>query len=248
MLHGFVPSRRQSIMMERPLPISPLFSPHGNLSVLYGTCSEGTFQILSDMDELTRTFILRWNYVGDVFAPQASSDLASYDAHMQQVYARVLLLPAINVEFAPDWVYESVRLTALIYCRSIVQGVPLSESGNVLHSRNPGAEISSTTVASALLSALDNTDKSGCWGAMCGVFLWVCFVGGAASWPSDTTSPYEEPNEDQRAAWTRKCFSLYATKGVLDCGFENAGAVVQAQRTMLQVQSLINLKRGIASQ
>jgi hypothetical protein len=236
------------MMLERPLPVSPLFAPHGDLSILYGSCSEGTYQILSDMHELTRVFTLRWNYVGDVFSPQASLDLASYDAHMQQIYARVLLLPPINVEVAPDWIYESCRLTALIYCRSIVQGVPFSESGNVMHSRSTGPDISNNTVVSALLTALDSTDTSGYWGTMNGIFLWICLVGGAASWPA-SVNPYEEGSENEAtAAWVRKCFALYAVKTVLGCGFENAGAVVQAQRTLLQVSSLINLKRGISSQ
>ncbi|KAF2655436.1 hypothetical protein K491DRAFT_716248 [Lophiostoma macrostomum CBS 122681] len=248
MLQGFVPSRRQSMMLERPLPVSPLLAPHGDLSILYGSCSEGTYQILVDMHELTRIFILRWNYVSDVFSPQASLDLASYDAHMQQIYARMLLLPPINVEIAPDWVYEACRLAALIYCRSIVQGVPFSESGNVMHSRGTGTGLSNNTVVSALLTALDSTDTSGFWGSMSGVFLWVCLLGGAASWTPSAT-PYEQGSEnDTTAAWVRKSFALYAVKTVLECGFENAGAIVQGQRTMLQVQSLIDLKRGISSQ
>lgn len=248
MLHGFVPSRRQSTQLELPLPVSPLYTPHGDLSILYGTCTDSTYDILSDMHELTRTFMLRWNYVSDVYPPQSSTELASYDAHMQQIYRRLLLRPSTDDDITPDWVYESCRLAALIYCRSIVQGVPLSDAANVMHAGSSSIDMSGTTIITALHNALDNTDKQGNWGAMCGVFLWICLVGGAASWPS-TAPLYGERDENQAGtAWVRKCFALFAVKSALRCGFEHAGAVVEAQRTMLQVQNLISLKRGIASQ
>jgi hypothetical protein len=237
------------MLVERPLPISPLFAPHGNLTALYGSCSDATYEILCDMHELTQTFTLRWNYVGDMFASQAAADLASYDGHMQQIYSRLLLRPSAEDDITPDWVYESCRLAAIIYCRSIVQGVPLSDSANIMHARSSSMDLSGTTIVSALQNALDNTDKKGYWGNMSGVFLWICLVGGAASWPSLVQPAYEERDQTQTsAAWVRKCFALWAVKSSLGCGLEHAAAVVETQRAMLQVQSLINLKRGIASQ
>jgi hypothetical protein len=201
------------------------------------------------MHDLTRTFITRWSYVSDVYPPQASSQLASYDAHMQQIYTRLLLRASTEDEITQDWIYESCRLAALIYCRSIVQGVPLSDSANVMHARSSGLDISGVTMISALHSALENTDRTSNWGSMCGILSWICLVGGAASWPSAVPSVFTEQEESQpAAAWARKCFALFAVKSSLGCGLEHAGALAEAQRTMLQVQNLINLKRGIASQ
>ncbi|KAF2110852.1 hypothetical protein BDV96DRAFT_192468 [Lophiotrema nucula] len=243
MLHGYVPSRRQSTTLQRSLPVSPLYAPHGDLSPMYGLCTDATYEILCDMHELTRTFVARWTYVGG-----SSTDLASYDAHMQQIYTTLLLRPSTDDDITADWVYESCRLAALIYCRSIVQGMPLSDSANTIHARSSGADISGITMISALHNALENTDKSGLWGDMCGVFLWICLVGGAGSWPSSQLVFGERDDLHTSSAWVRKCFALLAVKSSLSHGFEHAGAVVEAQRTMLQVQSLINLKRGIASQ
>ncbi|KAF2186356.1 hypothetical protein K469DRAFT_573713 [Zopfia rhizophila CBS 207.26] len=256
MLHEFFPSRRQSAVIETPPPVSPLFCPHGDLSSIYGSCSDGTYGILCDMHELTRTFIVRWSYVGDVFPPRSSSELASYDAHMQQIYTRLLLRPSTDDEATPDWVYESCRLTALIYCRSIVHGVPLAESGSVIHARSSGVDISDIaahdtelTLLQALHNALDNTDKAGCWGdIMGGVFHWICLVGGSASWQSFPSAFGERDEFQTSGAWVKKNFALFAVKAALSPGFVHAAANVEAQRTMLQIQSLINLKRGIASQ
>ncbi|KAF2475547.1 uncharacterized protein BDR25DRAFT_103577 [Lindgomyces ingoldianus] len=256
MLHGFVPSQRPSIVSEYPPPISPLYAPNGDLSAIYGHCSDSTYELLCDMHDITRTFIARWNYISGAFTPRSSSELASYDTHMGEIYTRLLYRPRTDEDLTPDYVYESCRLAGLIYCRSLVQGLPLSESGNVMYARSSGVNIgegyssrsSNTTIISALHDALDSTDKSDSWCAMCGVFIWICFVGGAASWPS-THSVYGERGDVQvPAAWVRKCFALYTVKAGLSLGFERAAAIAEAQRTMLQVQNLINLKRGIASQ
>lgn len=251
-LHGFTPSRRQSITYGRGLPISPLFAPHGNLEQIYGSCSDDTYHILHDMFDLTQTFMMRWNYVRDVYSSSSGSEISSYDARMQQIYARLLLMrPSTEGRMAPDWTYESVRLAAHIYCRSIVTGVPFSDSGSVPNARSSGSGHSSgITIISALHHAVDNTDKNDSWGNLSGVFLWVSLVGGAASWPCLSQPIYGgmDDGSSTASAWTRKCFSLDAVKSSLGCGFEHAGAVVETQRAMLQVQNLIDLKRGISPQ
>jgi hypothetical protein len=247
-LHGYSPNRRQSAFMARPPPISPLFAPHGDLSALYGTCAADTYDILCDMYDLTHTFILRWDYVSDAYA-QSSSQLASYDAHMQQIYTRLLLRPPTDTQGTPDWVYESCRLTALIYCRSIVQGIPLADSANVMHVPRTGMALSGTTMIMALHDALEHTNKTNNWGDLYGVFLWICLVGGAASWHSIVPPVYGQHDEAQTAAaWRRKSFSLFAVKTSLACGCQESGATIEAQRRMLRAQSLISLKQGLATQ
>jgi hypothetical protein len=246
MLHGFVPSRRSSALMVYPPPISPLYAPHGDVSSLYGRCPDATYQIISDMHDLTRTFVTRWTYGGDMYSPTSSAQLASYDTHMQQIYTRLLENEPTEGSVASDWVYECCRLAALIYCRSIVQAVPLHESANLLNARRSEADISNTTLISALHNALEHTDRRGNWGDLCGVLLWVTLVGGAASWPSSNSLYGVEHEIEASTAWTRKCFALYAVSSSLSHGFEHSGATVAAQRTMLQVQQLINLKRGMS--
>ncbi|KAF2737435.1 hypothetical protein EJ04DRAFT_533033 [Polyplosphaeria fusca] len=242
MLHGYIPSRRQTPVLEQPVPLSPLYAPDGDLSGLYVFCSNNTYDIICDMHQLTRAFIGRWSYIGDAFPPTSGADVASYDSIMQQIYTRLLLLPSAADDHSPDWIYESVRLAALIYCRSIVHGLPFSDSASVIPAGSSGSDPSGSTRVSALHDAVERTDKAGLWGTMCGVFLWVCLVGGAASWPSSHSIFGHQDEMQSSPAWVRKCFALSAVKSSLLHGFDHAGSVVESQRTMLQVQALINLK------
>lgn len=233
------------------------------MSRLFNLCPRDTYALLLDMHELTHTFILRWSYsIGS-----SSAQLDSYEAHMQQIFTRILLCPSKDSPDAAsgDWVYESIRLAALIYCGSIVQGVALSESANQPHALGPAVGIDSLspetytpldhgyTRLSALHNALEHTDRSNYWGELCGVFLWIHLVGGAASWQSSSVSSHanmfgESEEMDNRAKWMRKSFALYAVRAALGIGFENPGAVVEAQRNMGRVLRLIGVKRGIRSQ
>ena len=245
MLHGFVPSRRPSNPVHYAPPISPLFAPRGDVSPLSRKCSEATYQIISEMHDLTRTFVARWNYTEDMYSRTSESQLASYDAHMQQIYTRLLMRHSTEDHGTPDWVYECCRLAALIYCRSIVQGVPFSDSTNVLYGRSSGTDTSHMTLISALRSALEHTERRDFWGDLRGVLFWVTLVGGAASWSSSGLSYGAGQGMEALAAWEKKCFALWTVSSSLAHGFEHAGATVHAQRMMLQVQQLINLKRGM---
>ncbi|KAF2707896.1 hypothetical protein K504DRAFT_383318 [Pleomassaria siparia CBS 279.74] len=248
MLHGFAPSPRQSTVMQHPPPISPLYPLHGDISSIYGHCSNGTYEIVHDMHELTQNFVARWNFVESAYPPSSSMELASFDISMQQIYTRLLLSSPPDDDLTTDWVYESCRIAALIYCRSIVQQVPLADSANVIHAPSPDTNILGITVIQALHNALNKTDTRSCWGDMSGVFFWVCLVGGAGSCPS-TKSVYGEKDDGRvPAAWMRRGFVLHAVKSSTAYGYEHANAVVEAQRTMLQVQSLINSKDRITSQ
>ena len=157
--------------------VSPLYAPHGNLSSINELCSDSTFEILSDMHQLTQTYLARWRLVSDL-DPASNGQVASCDARLHQTYARMLQLPPAEDKLMTDWIYESCRLTALIYCRSVVHGISLADSAGMIHTQEPG-----TTLLSALHSAVTKKDTSGCSRDMRGVLLWICLVGGAASWP-----------------------------------------------------------------
>lgn len=233
MLQGFTPEPlNRSIRSHQP--VSPLYAPEGNVSGIYGRCSIETFEILQDMHELTRTFINRWSYRG--------SEDAMADSHLEQIYTRLLYRPSTEDNVLHDWIYESCRIAALIYCRSIVQGMPLAQSANVMHAQSSGPG-TGTTLISALHRAIDQTDKSEHWGDMCGVLLWVYLVGGAASWPSFQTLYGELLESQSSTAWTRKWFALHAVRTSLSMNFDHADAIVESQRTMLQVQHMISLRR-----
>ncbi|KAL5423997.1 hypothetical protein PMIN04_003455 [Paraphaeosphaeria minitans] len=234
MLQGFTPEPlNRSVGSHRP--ISPLYAPEGNLSALYGRCSVDTFEIIRDMHQLTRTFVNRWRY------PESEDAVA--ESRLVQIYTRILYRPSTEDDVSDDWIYESCRIAALIYCRSIVQGMPLAQSANVMHARSSGLG-TGTTLISALHRAVDQTDRVGQWGDMSGVLLWVYLVGGAASWPSFQPLHVELPEDQSSTAWTRKWFALHAVRTSLSINFDHADAIVESQRTMLQVQHMIGLRRG----
>ncbi|KAK7185682.1 hypothetical protein DPSP01_007445 [Paraphaeosphaeria sporulosa] len=234
MLQGFTPEPlSRSIGSHRP--ISPLYAPEGNISGIYGRCSVDTFEILQDMHELTRTFLSRWSY------PESEDAVA--DSRLEQIYTRLLYRPSTEDNVLRDWIYESCRIAALIYCRSIVQGMPLSQSANVMHARSSGSG-TATSLITALHRAVEQTDRAGHWGDMSGALLWVYLVGGAASWPSFQPLYVELPEPQSSTAWTRKWFALHAVRTSLSINFDHADAIVESQRTMLQVQHMISLRRG----
>lgn len=234
MLQGFTPGSLHR-SLGSPQPISPLFAPEGNLSGLYGRCSVDMFEILQDMHELTRTFLTRWSYPG--------CEDATSESHLEQIYTRLLYRPSTEDDIVPDSIYESCRIAALIYCRSIVHNMPLAQSANVMHACSSGSG-QGITLISALHRAVDCTDRSGHWNDLCGVLLWVHLVGGAASWPSFQPLYAELPESQSSSALTRKWFALHAVRTSLSINFDHADAIVEAQRTMLQVQHMISLGRG----
>ncbi|KAF2748299.1 hypothetical protein M011DRAFT_457639 [Sporormia fimetaria CBS 119925] len=247
LLQQFVPSPPRHPFMVKQPPISPIYAPGDDLSALYGVCSDTTYEILCNMHNLTQTFIHRWAYPGDAYSPSAMED-SSCDSQMQQIYSSLLGRPSTESEDSPDWVYEACRLAALIYCRSIVQGVPFSDSANVLHAPSTGTMSPPTTQLAALCNALEQTATGNCWGDMYGVFLWICLIGGAASRDMVPHTVYGSQDESYDVlCWVRKWFALFSVKGALAGGFERAVEVVEAQRTMLQVQGLIGVKRGVES-
>jgi len=219
--------------------VSPLHAPNGDFSSIYGVCSATTLELLSDMHHLTQTYLARWRFVSDL-DPASNAQVASCDAQLQETYARLLRRSPAENDTMPDWVYESCRLTALIYCRSIVHGTSLADSAQTIHAQN-----TRITLLSALHAAMMQTDSRNCWGDMRGVFLWVCLVGGAASWPPSRRPSVELGGELSPAqAWARKCFALHALRTAVSVPFDQAGTMVEGLRTMLQVRHWLDLDNG----
>jgi hypothetical protein len=241
MLNGFVPSSKSSALNVHPCPISPLYAPIGDLLSLRDSCSNRTYDVISDMHNLTQTFVHRGSFGTDTF--QSDPHFASFDNHMQQIYTRLLLRTTTENDAAPDWIYESCRLAALIYCGSIVQGLSFSESANTIHATTEAeGGTTTTTLIRALHNAIVKTDIHGLWGDMCGVLLWVYHVGGSACWPKLHQGFHVHD------AWPRKWFALFAVKSAFLHSFTHTEAVVEAQRKMLQIQHLIRVKRGMVPQ
>jgi hypothetical protein len=214
---------------EQLAPVSPLFSPRGDMSRISRLCSRGTYEIVLDMHSLTQALVA---YRGD-----AGNDY--FTTHARLVYSRLLLHSSTVDQVSPDWIHESCRLAALIYCRSIMYRCTLAMSAHSIHSQIVGSGTTSTLHV-ALLQALEHTDKQECWGPMRGVFLWICVVGGAASWPGhggveDAAGP--------TWPWARKYFALHMLRTLVSVGFEHGHVAVQALRTALDVRKWLDTGR-----
>ncbi|KAI0587724.1 hypothetical protein Alg215_01306 [Pyrenophora tritici-repentis] len=214
-------------------PISPLSTPLENVPRLYRGCSAGTSEIVNNMQRCTHTFLARWNQVdGTQRRP------GSYELQLHHIYSRLLSLPSTNADLARDWIYESCRLAALIYCRSIIHGTSFADSANTMYASTSGSR--PDTLLSALHDALGRTDVQNCWGFdLSGVFLWVTLIGAAASWSLEV--PWSEATL-QSLPWMRKCFALYAVRAAVSVPFEHADTTIFALRTMLQVRRCLAVK------
>ncbi|KAF1937620.1 hypothetical protein EJ02DRAFT_469556 [Clathrospora elynae] len=238
------PRRSSPVLPDDGIPISPLSAPIEDMSRLYGHCSTRTMELTGDMQRCTSIFLARWSHTGTAEST-LSGQLATCDAQLQQTYIRLLSLPSTEDDLSPNWIYESCRLAALIYCRSIIHGAAFADSAATMHARNAGPNTESSTLLAALYEALNKTDTQGCWGTpLRGIFLWVCLVGSAASWSSARPSNDDEETS-QASAWMRKCFALYAVRAAVSVPFELADATIHALRTMLQVRRGMAAKKGL---
>jgi hypothetical protein len=216
----------QNTLLESCTYTSPLYAPNGNFDQLRESCSAHTLEIIKDMYTLTHTFLSR---------NTTSTNALNASTYLPQIYTRLLTRPSTQDDPVPDWIYESVRLTALIYTHSLLHRTPFSSSANLIYTNT---ETTTTTLLSALHTALKHIDPKTTHGAMRGVFLWTTLIGGAASWPLE---PQRRPKDlPPSAAWIRKCFSLWAIRSVVSTPFEDAYALSEALRTGLQIRRLLD--------
>jgi hypothetical protein len=217
----------QSQLRTTPEPhlyFSPLCTPLGKVNNIRVNCSVQTLEIIHAMHELTNTFIREKDGSG-TFIP------APYH---HSTYERLLRGPPTQPGQMPDRVHESVRLAAILYTYAILYQTTLATSAAApFQSPSTGP----TTLLRALLSAVQQTEPTSCWGDMRGVFLWVCLIGGAASWGTIQT---ECAGSSPPLAWVRRCFSLWAVRAVVSAGFEHADGMRETLRTGIRVRSLLD--------
>lgn len=229
-----------------PLPnnsmaISPLSSPSKQTAHMYRVCSVGTAGIILEIQTCTDLFLARWSYAGEG-RRVSSGQLANCDSQLQVIYSRLLSLPSAETDMAPDWIYESCRIAALIYCQSMVHGTSLANSASTAHATTVRPSSRSVTLLSALHSALEKTDTRSCWGPdLSGVFLWVTLIGSSASWMLARLKPKDH---SQTATWPAKVFSLYAMRAAAFGPFDRADTTIYALRKFLKVRHWVSVKAG----
>lgn len=241
MLHNFTIGISMPAPSDDVSSISPL---HGDVSRLSGECNGITFELISDLRNMTQVYLAKWRCANGQGSTSIAED-ASWDARLQQAYCRLLSYRSAESNAVPDWLYESCRLAALIFAGSLIQGTALSDSAKNTSSNNSRSRHSATTLLSALYSAFMRTDTRQCWGNLRGVFMWVTLVGGAACWPTSRLAFVEHGKETMVAeASARKCFALFAMKAVILTPFSLAPSTICTLRTMLKLQQLTSFNRA----
>lgn len=237
----FTPWSPVEPLLNSGIPISPLSPPIKQTAHLYANCSVGTAGIILEIQKCTDIFLARWNQASNGHRI-SSGQLANCDSQLHVIYSRLASLPSTENDISPDWIYESCRIAALIYCQSLVHGTSLANSASAMHTATDRSGSRSGTVLSALHEALDKTDTRRCWGPdLSGVFLWVTLIGASASWDLARLQPVENP---QTTTWAAKCFSLYAMRAAVSGPFDRSDATILALRTFLKVRHWVAVKTG----
>jgi hypothetical protein len=231
--------QRQSGSPVNPTPESPLYCPRADFYTLVRMqeCPRHTFELLSDLRDLTDLFLEAERYAmrdrrfADSFNHAHEYENPRERNAMQglRIASRILGLPSAADPSAAgqpcygDWAYEACRLAALIYVHALTSRTPLSASTGAAAAAS--ASTSGAMLLFALRDALVRSDVSDCWGDMAGVLLWATLVGAVAA------RGVHEP--DMLA--TRRWMSALAVRCTLLLAFEHPVPLLSSLRKMLDV-------------
>jgi hypothetical protein len=212
---------------------SPIFCPSNKFRTIRASqlCSKPTFRLLCDMRKLTTDFLKGpTSPTGSRSMPFATS---------MKRWARLPSAHAPDLATTNDWVYEACRIASLLYAAAIVQRVHFSTCMHNHHDLVSNGLIPATAHANLveqLFGALQLCDTHRVWGSMAGVLYWITSVGAAAA---------RVPQADRTSHQARiqRYLTMYSVRTMILLIFEYPASILQAQKTLLQVQS--RLESGI---
>ena len=245
---------------------SPLFSSTSGFSHLLPSKlgSRSTLDMLDDMRQLTLKALMT---AGDVSGTQAKdNDASDLSEKALQTLGTLNSLPSaaeLGSTVTGDWVYESVRLAALIYTIALLHRIPFSTAVSILE--DPRTGMTGRQLTRTLSEACCKTQCPEQWSSMGGVLLWVALVGAAAGQPTsagkvldgggETTHNeglYEEVSTSSRnidMIWTAEDDIAYKRLTMIVMGnvglvvTEHAPALGSALVTMVRIRSFLNAGR-----
>ncbi|KAH9875599.1 hypothetical protein IAQ61_003063 [Plenodomus lingam] len=216
--------------------ISPLCAPQGNVLDLLNHCSLPTFQILSEMHIYTNSLLAH--------SPPSSP----CTTRSQHLHTHLLSRASTADDAAPDWIYESCRLAASLYCWPILPARRTHASPALKRKLQPSPpRLEYHALVTALHTALMRTNTSAYWSEeLRGCFLWTCLVGAVASWslvPSQLAGRgrnrgCEFRNKDtiSDVSQARKFFALHAIRAAVSVPLGRVDGAVLALYTFLRVR------------
>jgi hypothetical protein len=211
---------------------SPLFSIGSDPEVFQRSarCTPSTLELLSDIQTMLELVCLEQGF-------GQQRPVAMIYLYRQIIQcppaAKISLTGTLSVH---EWMYEAVRVTAVIQATAIIQRISLSKAivyiweHRVCSPTNTCSEellaaleaSRPETLLSNLKTVLDNTNLADVWEDMAAVLLWIALVIGAASHRSDKV--------------LRNWFCALAVRTSILLGFDQPEAV---RATMLRMSEFI---------
>jgi hypothetical protein len=231
--YPFVYQYRQLFTTTESLPESPLYSPRlGFFTIIRNKrCTPQIYDLLCDMRDLTCRFI-----DVDLLGPRETAE--SFQSTPEAIYARVLNLASAAIPgtiVSGDWVYESCRLAAHIYCSQLCP----PSADDIVHTS------SLISVIHDLQSTLARSDVSECWGDMAGVLFWCALIGSNCMRDAlkllnlSVLSDQDQPQDLslQKHEYCRKWLTLLAVRIGVVLGFQYPEAICVTLRRYIHVRS-----------
>lgn len=220
MFQDYIPKRANPLTTSTAIPESPLYCPRSEFFTIAASplCTEQIYNILSDMRDLTEVFISHQNtpattgtlsdlidpLFDPLFFPPSSlpapnpATVAAYETKLTAFQSRLAQHPsayAPNHAHTHNWLYESIRLAAVIYTAALVNRIPLSAASYFPDPAPTSTDTASfgtqpTDLTISLYETIKRTDMTSCWGGLSGVFFCVSLIGAAASRTSNMTSTF----------------------------------------------------------
>ncbi|KAF2202764.1 hypothetical protein GQ43DRAFT_301310 [Delitschia confertaspora ATCC 74209] len=260
-LFNYSPAQVCPVSPTALLPESPLYCPRSQFFTLLQSdmCSEFTYEILCDMRDLTDLFLSCHNRPDPVedmedLEPRSHStpDLAQYEKQVSEIQARLFAMPSAYTSGLPlsnDWVYESCRITGLIYTTAIVFRIPFYIAADrvrasVLYRPFPAIypfDHEAPRLTEILYQTLEKTNLNDIWKSMAGVLYWITAVGAAAARTPQTLKITHalQCRGDAYAIWVRRCLIMFSARTMIILLFDHPRPVLGMMKKLLRVQKLV---------
>lgn len=223
---------------------SPLYYPYKEFAriPLSKKCSLRTLAVLYDMRTLTNLFLSHHRCQEQKGEGQVEISMAAryYTSGINEIRGRVKMLPSAydrtQSDIAGDYIYESVRIAALMYLRALTHCIPFS-SASTTDSGITHWSAMEAYLPALLYEALYLTDASECWDInLAGVYHWVVLVGAAAS---RQTSGSTCSQDIDYKLWVSRCLVMYCSRVRTMLKFTHPAPLIGALRTFGRIQEIL---------
>jgi hypothetical protein len=251
-----IQTQTKQVNDDRHLPESPLYCRPSGFQTIKKCLSpsSSSFKLLETLRLLSVVFIRQSEM--SLLSPLQAGQIEDYWQQGQPTVASlcrdIFAIPSADSrwhEFKTSndkYIFEALRLAAVLYAFALLNGVPFSEAGAMLSSDASGQQQAGPASWHIVVkSVLIRTNLSDAWGNMAGVLLWITLVAGAGTnLDSPSSTPREETvspdgsrvGEEEEA---RKWLAAVAVRCSIVLSFEYGGAMLETLRRMVGIEQIL---------